>query len=90
MMAGALAAISDYEAIPRWKLQTKMVTQKDSSVPWPLKDTPGFCFCFCFVFLGPHLWHMKVPRLGVESELQLLAYTTVTATLDTSYVCHLH
>ena len=24
-----------------------------------------------FVFLGPHLWHMEVPRLGVELELQL-------------------
>ena len=22
-----------------------------------------------FVFLGLHLWHMEVPRLGVESEL---------------------
>ena len=22
-----------------------------------------------FVFLGPHPWHMEVPRLGVESEL---------------------
>ena len=28
-----------------------------------------------FLFLGGvHLWHMKVPKLGVESELQLLAY----------------
>ena len=25
--------------------------------------------CFCFCFLGPHLWHMEVPRLGVKSEL---------------------
>ena len=25
---------------------------------------------------------MEVPRLGFESELQLLAYTTATATLD--------
>ena len=37
-----------------------------------------FCFCFfvfCFLFvccfLGPNLWHMEVPRLGAESELQL-------------------
>ena len=22
-----------------------------------------------YVFLVPHLWHMEVPRLGVESEL---------------------
>ena len=27
-------------------------------------------------FLGPHLWHPEVPRLEVESELQLLADTT--------------
>ena len=28
------------------------------------------------------MWHMEGPRLGVESELQLLAYTTATATMD--------
>ena len=39
---------------------------------------------FFFVFLGLHLWHMEVPSLEVESELQLLAYTTVTAMLDPS------
>ena len=33
---------------------------------------------------------MEVPRLGVESELLLLAYTTATATLDPSRVCDLH
>ena len=33
-------------------------------------------------FLGPHSQHMKVPRARVSSELQLLAYTTATATLD--------
>ena len=26
-------------------------------------------FFFFFFFLGPHLWHMEVPRLGVKSEL---------------------
>ena len=31
-----------------------------------------------FDFLGPHLWHMKVPRLGVKFELQLPAYATAT------------
>ena len=36
---------------------------------------------FMLVFLGPHLRHMEVPRLG-EPELQLLAYTTATATPD--------
>ena len=42
----------------------------------------SFCFFSLFCFLGPHPWHTKVPRLGVESELQLPAYTTATATLD--------
>ena len=28
------------------------------------------------VFLGPHLQHIEVPRLGVESELQILVYTS--------------
>ena len=33
---------------------------------------------------------MEVPRLGVESELQLWAYTTATATSDPSCICDLH
>ena len=41
-------------------------------------------------FLRLHLWHMEVPRLGVESEVQLLAYTTATATPDLSLVCDLY
>ena len=43
---------------------------------------------FCFVFLGPHLWHIEVPRLGMESEL--LAYPTATAMQDLSCICDLH
>ena len=43
-----------------------------------------------FHFSGPHVWHIKLPRLEVESELQLLAYTTATAMLDLSHVCNLH
>ena len=43
-----------------------------------------------FCFLGPLPQHMKVPRLGVKSELQLQAYTTTTATWDPSCVCNLH
>ena len=48
-----------------------------------------FFFVFSF-FLGPYPWHMEVPRLGVELELQLPAYTTATATLDLSHNCNLH
>ena len=44
---------------------------------------------FCFVcFLGPNLWHMEAPRLGVELELQPPAY--FTATQDPSCICDLH
>ena len=35
---------------------------------------------FILVFLGPHPWHVEVPRQEVQSELQLLAYATATAT----------
>ena len=38
-----------------------------------------FSFLF-FCFLGLHLWHMDVPRLGTEWELQLPAYTIAAAT----------
>ena len=38
----------------------------------------GFCVVF-FYFSEPHLWHLEVPSLGVESELQLLATARATA-----------
>ena len=48
-------------------------------------------FFFFFVFLGLHpMEHTKLPRLGVESELQLPAYTTATATQDLSHIYNLH
>ena len=60
-------------------------------------ETPSIplLFNFIFVFLGLHLQHIEVSRLGFESELQLLTYATaarsephlhptpqLTATLD--------
>ena len=33
---------------------------------------------------------MEVPRLGVKSELQLLAYTTATGARDPNRICDLH
>ena len=39
-------------------------------------------FIYFLSFLGPYPQHMEVPRLGVESELQLLAYATATAMSD--------
>ena len=51
------------------------------------KDTfPAFFVCF----LGLHLRHVQVPRLGVKLELQLLAYTTAKETQDPSLVYDLH
>ena len=41
------------------------------------------------LFLWPHVQHMEVPGLGVELELQLLAYTTGRATPDPSRMCDL-
>ena len=47
-------------------------------------------FFVCLLFLGLHPWYMEVPRLGVKTELQLLAYTTATATQDPTCICNLH
>lgn len=41
-----------------------------------------------FSFLGSHLRPMDAPRLGVESQLQLLAYAT--ARPNQSHACNLH
>ena len=40
---------------------------------------------FFFFFLGPHPWHMEVPRVGIELELLPQAYTTATPMSDLSY-----
>ena len=50
----------------------------------------GRLYYFFFFFLGPHLQHMEIPKLGVESELQVLAYTTVTAMWDLRSICSLY
>ena len=41
-------------------------------------------------FFCVHPWHREVLRLGVESELQLPAYTTATAMQVLSHICKLH
>ena len=51
---------------------------------------PFFFHFFFFSFLGPNPRHMDVPRLGVELELQPLAYTTATPMQDLSHICKLH
>jgi len=49
-----------------------------------------FIFLVVVVFLGLHSWHTEIPRLGVESKLQLPVYTTAEATPDPSLVCNLY
>ena len=56
------------------------------SVPLLYLNKAFFYFCF----LGLHPQHMKVPRLGIKTELQLPAYPTTTATRDQSHICNLH
>ena len=59
---------------------------------WLLQATISLSlpFFWSLVFWGPHPQHMEGPRLGVELEPQLPAYTTATATSDPSRICHLH
>ena len=63
---------------------------KPSPASWAILEALAFPrFVFGFGFLGPHPQYMEVPRLGVDSELQLPAYATATATMDLSHVCDL-
>ena len=63
-----------------------------------LVGDPEYFFFFCF--LGPRPWHLEVPRLSGQTELQLLAYTTahgndrspthrdqIFIVMDTSWIC---
>ena len=48
-------------------------------------DKVFVCLIVCLSFLG----HMEVPRLGVELEIQLPAYTKGTEMPDPSCICYL-
>ena len=53
-------------------------------------DIPFFFRFLFFFFLGPYPQHMEISSLGIETELQLLAYFTATAVPDMSHICDLH
>ena len=53
-------------------------------------SAPSTFYLSISIFLGPNLQYMEVPKLGVESELQLPAYDTATAMPDPSHVCSIH
>ena len=54
-----------------------------------IESGKGFLF-LCFFFSWPHLQHMEGPRLGGESELQLLTYATAAAIPGLSCIHNLH
>ena len=63
------------------KKKKKKAFQKNVQLGITYRSAQIF-FSFFFFFLGPNLWHMDVSRLGVQSELKLLAYTIAIATQD--------
>ena len=77
-----LALFTKISILPLWNFHDTLVKNQ---------LTINMClFLFLFCFLGPHMQHMEVPRLGAESDLQLLAHTTATAMPDLSHVFNLH
>ena len=62
----------------------------DTTQLYDLHFAVHFFFFLLFFFLGLNPRHMEILRLGVESELQLPAYTTATATPDLSHGCDLY
>ena len=54
-------------------------TSSSQALEWTSRvDSAAFLLLFLFCFLGPHLRHVEVPRLGVKLELELMACTTAT------------
>ena len=69
------------------------LTEKSSLLcqdDWMAQWLGMFGTFFFFCILGPYLWHMEVPRLGVKSDLQLPAYTIAAATWGPSHFSDLH
>ena len=71
------------------KSTEKKPTEVDQTKACPRWRNENLSF-YLFIFLGPHSWHMEVPRLRVESELQLPVFTIAKTTWDPSRVCSLH
>ena len=91
LRAGAGFAISLSVLLPRVLICLKNSNFHLAYVSTPASQILSFYYFYLFIcFLGPHLRHMEVPRLGAESELQLSAYTRATATTDPSSAGDLH
>ena len=70
----------------RWKWGRGCIRRKFRKAHKP----SHFFLKFFFAFLGLNPQYMEVPRLGVESQMQLPAYTAAAATPDPSSLCSLH
>ena len=57
----------------KWSIAFKVFQRRKQSMPYGLGVFFSFFF-FSFLFFGLNPWHMEIPRLGVDSELQLPAY----------------
>ena len=73
-------------------INSKSLPLSEAQCPYLSDDGihPVAVFIHLFIFLEPHPWHTEVPRLGVQLELQLPAYTTAIATPELSCICDLH
>ena len=72
-----------YEFLPSFSaLSQKFWSHPDSFL--------SLLVCLFVLLFRVYPWHMEVPRLGVQSELQLPAYATATATSDPSCICNVH
>ena len=77
------------ELTSKWSYNDNIQSHYWAPIVW----NDNWCISFFldyFWFLWPHLWHLEVPRLEVESEWHLPAYAIATATQDPSHVCNLH
>ena len=84
------------------QVKTNLVNQTEFRYGPSQANSCCCCFLFCFVLFFVLFFLLlkravpkayrgsQVPRLGVESELQLPAYATATATQDLSRVFDLH
>ena len=79
----------EYMALPFFFLSSISQELREKHRILDCMVTKVFCLFVCF-FLELHLWHMEVPRLGIESELQLPAYATGIAMRGLGHICDLH
>ena len=72
------------------KSNPKTSDDKSNALSGLSKPDFEFILIFFFCLFRARLTAMEVPRLGVKSELYLLAYATATAMWDPSRVCDLN